>query len=180
MGMSLLWLATASAALLGFGPLSPLLINGSPGEIAQASIRRDRAAAEQASAEKPPDPQEDAVTLTGSDLRVGRDCRATFSMGVYRAQWRIDLPFDCKISRRKTGEPQIVKTRMGAALLVISSSGRIGERFCDSRVRAIVVSSEGRVYVSRHQQRFRLCSAGPFDEKMFQALAADVEPVRAR
>jgi hypothetical protein len=117
----------------------------------------------------------EAADVGDFHISIDRVCRLTAnSAAKHETQFRIDLPGDCRLVLTKTGEAQIVRTRRGLTILVISSKPLPVGRFCDSRLRAVVVSAKGEILVSKTQQRIRLCARGPYDEKMFHTLALDL------
>lgn len=115
------------------------------------------------------------ATVDGAALRLSA-CRvyADFGKG-QTAELQLSLARECLFATTKAGTAQVVRTDRGPTFLIVSSTPRPGSRFCDTRIRAIVVIPTG-LLLSKHEQRIKLCSRGPYDETMFHALAADSGP----
>ena len=108
------------------------------------------------------------ITLRGCQLAIQRATGAEIQT--------IDMPEPCKLGRKPDGSVQVVNTKQGATVLVISSrpsTETAGD--CDTRKRALVVD-HGRVRISPKEKKSAGCSTtGPFDEPIFIVLAASVE-----
>jgi hypothetical protein len=79
----------------------------------------------------------------------------------------------CEFSRASDGSVQVIRTKRGPTLLVVSSqpdTSETGERDCDTRIRGIVVARSA-LLLSENEQRIAMCGVGPFDELMFHVLA---------
>lgn len=108
------------------------------------------------------------LSLRGCQLAIQTDTASEIKT--------IDLPEPCKLGRKPDGSVQVVNTKQGATVLVISSrpsGGTAGD--CDTRKRALVVD-QGRVKISTKVKKSAGCgTTGPFDEPIFIVLAASVE-----
>jgi hypothetical protein len=109
-----------------------------------------------------------SLTLRGCQLAIQTDTGTEIQT--------IDLPEPCKLGRKPDGSVQVVNTKQGATVLVISSrpsAETAGD--CDTRKRALVVN-RARVRISTKEKKSAGCvTAGPFDEPLFIVLAASVE-----
>lgn len=85
------------------------------------------------------------------------------------------LSLPCHFVVDTNGKPQVVATPQGGVLLVASFDRRPDSRFCDTRVRAIIVTAADAT-LSVGEQKIRSCDRGPFDTKMFFVLAAPNSP----
>lgn len=105
-----------------------------------------------------------------------RGCLLTIQTDTGSEIKTIDLPEPCKLGRKSDGSVQVVNTKQGATMLVISSrpsTETAGD--CDTRKRALVVD-QGRVRISTKVKKSAGCgTTGPFDEPLFIVLAASVE-----
>jgi hypothetical protein len=117
-----------------------------------------------------------AVASVGPTMIRLQDCRVTVQASVRSPESRteIPLPGGCRFVLDADGKPQTVNTGRGPTLLAMSSTRLPDGRFCDTRVRAIVVR-DGGVVISEREQRIRSCATGPFDTKMFHVLAESVK-----
>jgi hypothetical protein len=133
-----------------------------------------------ASAQPVADPQAVAplteqAELAGVSLAL-RGCQLSIRTDTGSWSQTIDLPEPCKLGRKPDGSVQVVNTKQGATVLVISSrpsADTAGD--CDTRKRALVVD-QGRVKISTKEKKSAGCGiTGPFDEPIFIVLAASVE-----
>ena len=110
------------------------------------------------------------------EARVGavmlqvEDCQLRVRSDQLNAIHPTGLPGACRFVVGKGGGAQVVETSFGPTLLIASFARQPDSRFCDTRVRAVVVRSN-QVLISQDQQRIRSCARGPFDTKMFHVLA---------
>jgi hypothetical protein len=121
------------------------------------------------------EPAEEQAEIAGVSLTL-RGCQLAIQTDTGPEIQTIDLPEPCKLARKPDGSVQVVNTKQGAAVLVISSrpnAERAGD--CDTRKRALVVD-QGRVKISAKEKKSAGCgTTGPFDEPIFIVLAASVE-----
>lgn len=127
-----------------------------------------------------PDPQSVAsgaeqAEVDGVSLAL-RGCQLAIQTDTGTEIKTIDLPEPCKLGRKPDGSVQVVNTKQGATVLVISSrpsAESAGD--CDTRKRALVVN-RARVKISTKEKRSAGCATtGPFDEPLFVVLAASVD-----
>lgn len=111
------------------------------------------------------------ASVGGTTIRL-KECRLTVQANDRSPESRADVPLPgvCRFVLGADGKPQTVNTGRGPTLLAMSSTPLPDGRFCDTRVRAIVVR-DGGVVISESEQRIRSCATGPFDTKMFHVLA---------
>jgi hypothetical protein len=115
-------------------------------------------------------PATDVASVGNTTVHLA-NCRATVQVSgrASNASAAIPLPGPCRFVVDTNGKAQVVNTAAGRTLLVMSATPLPQSRFCDTRVRAIVVR-DGHVAVSEGEQRIRSCATGPFDTKMFHVL----------
>lgn len=66
-----------------------------------------------------------------------------------------------------SGVPQVVPTDAGKVIAIVDSRPIPGRIDCETTIRGILVTNEGKVMLSTRVQNVSICSRGPWDEKMF-------------
>lgn len=81
------------------------------------------------------------------------------------------FPGPCHFAPDRQGQPWIVATEHGKAVVVESSAtGEDGA--CDTALQVVVITERG-PQLSREIQRVSACGPGPWDEMMYHVLASD-------
>ena len=66
-----------------------------------------------------------------------------------------------------SGRPQIVLIDVGKVIAIVESRPIPGQPACETTIRGLLVTPEGKVLLSPRAQIVSSCSLGPWDEKMF-------------
>jgi hypothetical protein len=83
----------------------------------------------------------------------------------------------CVVSVDFDGRPAVIHTEWGGFLLIVSSREKSQQpdastgRECDTVVQGILIAEDG-VFASLPMGSFAACGPGPFDKKLYEALAA--------
>jgi hypothetical protein len=77
------------------------------------------------------------------------------------------FPENAMFAQDASGRPQIVPTKVGKVIAIVDSKPFQGRNDCETIIRGILVTSEGKVRLSPRTQNVSMCSLGPWDEKMF-------------
>lgn len=110
----------------------------------------------------------------GSGVLSLEGCRVTFAPWSGPQVTRgVELPGSCQFALGEDRRPQMLTTSRGVTLLTMSQRSLPNSRFCDTRIRAVIVD-RGQLLISTQEQRVRSCARGPQDPEMFHALALSV------
>lgn len=66
-----------------------------------------------------------------------------------------------------SGRQQIVPTKVGKVIAIVDSRPIPEQSACETTIRGLLVTPEGKVLLSPRAQTVSSCSLGPWDEKMF-------------
>jgi len=116
------------------------------------------------------DPDIETLSFSGVDFKlVSSKCvlSATY-LGAERTH-HFDFPGPCHWSPDRDGQPWIVTTDHGKAVLVESWTSTDGGN-CDTALQVVVVSDKG-PELSSQVQRVSRCGPGPWDEMMYHVMS---------
>lgn len=116
----------------------------------------------------------DAATIQGERFSLAECVLTARSEDGETASVSVGLPGECVFARMPEGELQSTLTDAGLVALVVSSAPLPEGRWCDTRIRAVLLDPD-RLAVSADQQDIRLCSRGPFDDMLVETLAQSVD-----
>ncbi len=108
----------------------------------------------------------DGVTLS----LVPDGCQLTATYLDQRQTHTFDFPGACQFSPDAQGQPWVVPTDNGKAVIV--ESWAPADRGCDTALQVVVITDKG-PQLSRDIQRVSQCGPGPWDEMMYHVLSSD-------
>lgn len=137
----------------------------------------DDAGAAAAVPEDPPAADEEELYIDGVRLRLRpAQCQLTARFLDEERQHQFErFPGACHFAPDRDGQPWVVATEHGKAVLVQSSVARDTEG-CDTALQIVVITERGPA-LSREIQRVSGCGPGPWDELMYHVLASDRVPL---
>jgi hypothetical protein len=100
------------------------------------------------------------------------ECRLVAETASVRSEHRFEFPGACRFAVDADGQPRVVATDTGPALIIESSKPLAQD--CDTALRVVVLTRAG-PRLSKAEQRVAMCAPGEWDEMMFHVLAS--EPV---